>query len=104
MIRRPPRSTLFPYTTLFRSRHDAACHAVLQLDQHFAVFKLRFVAADKLMLKIDNPLAGSRDFADERQTHLAVPANFLRLIRDALIGIGNLDHISGRKSYRCLWT
>src|SRR2546429_4612999 len=25
MIRRPPRSTLFPYTTLFRSRHpDAA--------------------------------------------------------------------------------
>src|SRR5437588_9238803 len=30
MIRRPPRSTLFPYTTLFRSdrvldRHDVAC-------------------------------------------------------------------------------
>src|SRR5579863_10585308 len=24
MIRRPPRSTLFPYTTLFRSRHSAA--------------------------------------------------------------------------------
>src|SRR5947208_10397348 len=23
MIRRPPRSTLFPYTTLFRSEHDA---------------------------------------------------------------------------------
>src|SRR3712207_6853816 len=23
MIRRPPRSTLFPYTTLFRSWHDA---------------------------------------------------------------------------------
>src|SRR2546422_8255690 len=23
MIRRPPRSTLFPYTTLFRSRHEA---------------------------------------------------------------------------------
>src|SRR3712207_8605112 len=28
MIRRPPRSTLFPYTTLFRSRPDsAACWA-----------------------------------------------------------------------------
>src|SRR5256885_4290315 len=30
MIRRPPRSTLFPYTTLFRSPHEAAtgelCH------------------------------------------------------------------------------
>src|SRR5258708_18855637 len=25
MIRRPPRSTLFPYTTLFRSDADTAC-------------------------------------------------------------------------------
>src|SRR2546429_6170320 len=24
MIRRPPRSTLFPYTTLFRSKHDSS--------------------------------------------------------------------------------
>src|SRR3712207_6884306 len=41
MIRRPPRSTLFPYTTLFRSRHlvagpDAAGLAALRLrtDEH----------------------------------------------------------------------
>src|SRR5256885_12548696 len=27
MIRRPPRSTLFPYTTLFRSRHQWAGEA-----------------------------------------------------------------------------
>src|SRR2546429_3903193 len=27
MIRRPPRSTLFPYTTLFRSRHGVAIAA-----------------------------------------------------------------------------
>src|SRR5256885_7330463 len=26
MIRRPPRSTLFPYTTLFRSQHFLHCH------------------------------------------------------------------------------
>src|SRR2546427_4701885 len=26
MIRRPPRSTLFPYTTLFRSLDEAAVH------------------------------------------------------------------------------
>src|SRR5260370_297418 len=42
MIRRPPRSTLFPYTTLFRSRHsrgdacrpaeEAACPAVRLKD------------------------------------------------------------------------
>src|SRR5260221_6788490 len=29
MIRRPPRSTLFPYTTLFRSRMDAMTLAFL---------------------------------------------------------------------------
>src|SRR5258708_19102967 len=43
MIRRPPRSTLFPYTTLFRSiglgarrlgRADAAAAAALVLDHH----------------------------------------------------------------------
>src|SRR5687767_15395605 len=27
MIRRPPRSTLFPYTTLFRSRWPSGCSA-----------------------------------------------------------------------------
>src|SRR3712207_7738883 len=26
MIRRPPRSTLFPYTTLFRSRDERGCN------------------------------------------------------------------------------
>src|SRR5256885_12575210 len=30
MIRRPPRSTLFPYTTLFRSRGKNERHGVIQ--------------------------------------------------------------------------
>src|SRR3989441_11653463 len=40
MIRRPPRSTLFPYTTLFRSRRDAALEhpavsaAAREIDVH----------------------------------------------------------------------
>src|SRR5258705_2847197 len=29
MIRRPPRSTLFPYTTLFRSRHGIGANLLL---------------------------------------------------------------------------
>src|SRR2546430_9141735 len=33
MIRRPPRSTLFPYTTLFRSVHLRAAHFLVR---HFA--------------------------------------------------------------------
>src|SRR5260370_11501232 len=37
MIRRPPRSTLFPYTTLFRSMAAAVIHGpkVLFLDEPF---------------------------------------------------------------------
>src|SRR2546422_1117100 len=34
MIRRPPRSTLFPYTTLFRSRHRPEVRAIM--IQHLA--------------------------------------------------------------------
>src|SRR3712207_8589178 len=30
MIRRPPRSTLFPYTTLFRSMHPVAAARIVQ--------------------------------------------------------------------------
>src|SRR3712207_7903042 len=30
MIRRPPRSTLFPYTTLFRSETDADVHGLVR--------------------------------------------------------------------------
>src|SRR2546430_6528320 len=33
MIRRPPRSTLFPYTTLFRSRGDDV-HFLMGMDEH----------------------------------------------------------------------
>src|SRR2546430_13508580 len=33
MIRRPPRSTLFPYTTLFRSRPLLLCDALEQVDE-----------------------------------------------------------------------
>src|SRR2546422_3115319 len=41
MIRRPPRSTLFPYTTLFRSLHDTPIQfpkvvAVQELDANFS--------------------------------------------------------------------
>src|SRR5258705_5844825 len=31
MIRRPPRSTLFPYTTLFRSWRDDACERGVEI-------------------------------------------------------------------------
>src|SRR2546422_7716736 len=42
MIRRPPRSTLFPYTTLFRSHHDVRAIPVEGVPQRL----IRWVAGD----------------------------------------------------------
>src|SRR3712207_9499387 len=40
MIRRPPRSTLFPYTTLFRSRHRKAPSRTVTSDKQENSFVL----------------------------------------------------------------
>src|SRR5258708_24052753 len=42
MIRRPPRSTLFPYTTLFRS---TAAHDAVEMARHIVADKLLKQAA-----------------------------------------------------------
>src|SRR3989442_8685221 len=44
MIRRPPRSTLFPYTTLFRSQ--GACHRIRHVPDVDVVPRLLAVAVD----------------------------------------------------------
>src|SRR3989442_5636620 len=46
MIRRPPRSTLFPYTTLFRSQ-DALAKAILDFE-NYPKFLTEVVAAARL--------------------------------------------------------
>src|SRR3712207_8994668 len=43
MIRRPPRSTLFPYTTLFRSR----AHTLFQRDKDYIVRNGEVVIIDE---------------------------------------------------------
>src|SRR5256885_13122437 len=45
MIRRPPRSTLFPYTTLFRSAGPAACAAIRPAAAHRPGPQARWPAA-----------------------------------------------------------
>src|SRR3989442_14140415 len=46
MIRRPPRSTLFPYTTLFRSRLEASRDVGVRLGIHVRVHPERDRGAD----------------------------------------------------------
>src|SRR3712207_8640755 len=53
MIRRPPRSTLFPYTTLFRSARAAAHRAaVVGLAQAVAHRQLAPVARVRVLLEL----------------------------------------------------
>src|SRR3712207_9132216 len=66
MIRRPPRSTLFPYTTLFRSRaehvqllpDDANVRDVAARVRLPEELLVEAIDAGRLRLREDSPLAG----------------------------------------------
>src|SRR2546427_8703137 len=67
MIRRPPRSTLFPYTTLFRSDHTARC-AVAYV---FVLEELRhrvFVADRPILEDVDAVAERSEEHTSELQS------------------------------------
>src|SRR2546421_2437388 len=59
MIRRPPRSTLFPYTTLFRSRDDAHVGALIQDGEDF--LRAQFLRQDPVrgVVAMDTPQIAS---------------------------------------------
>src|SRR2546430_11362769 len=67
MIRRPPRSTLFPYTTLFRSGHAVLFHGdLVRLDgEHLGI---KNFVADKYRFAIDE--CGRFARADRKSTRL----------------------------------
>src|SRR2546430_13417652 len=57
MIRRPPRSTLFPYTTLFRSHHraaDLADHTAHELGRKRAVGEREVAARDRKSTRLNS--------------------------------------------------
>src|SRR2546430_6830356 len=66
MIRRPPRSTLFPYTTLFRS---VGLPAVRTHDQHLALGR---AVAEREVLVIEriDVRNGGRHHRDRKSTRL----------------------------------
>src|SRR2546430_11259555 len=76
MIRRPPRSTLFPYTTLFRSsvhryhRRHATERLELALDDVFGVPApdLRMAQQGKQSVRPAQPLQRSEEHTSELQS------------------------------------
>src|SRR2546430_9378955 len=68
MIRRPPRSTLFPYTTLFRSRE--VHHAAVLIGYGAAAVNpyLAFESVDDLILT--GALVGIESAKDRKSTRL----------------------------------
>src|SRR2546425_12423541 len=69
MIRRPPRSTLFPYTTLFRSRGLGAAAV--------ATTGLASAVCQGFPLEVINPL---REVVGPLFAHGYVPRNLLQLL------------------------
>src|SRR2546430_2796262 len=74
MIRRPPRSTLFPYTTLFRSDPMALSRGIAQATEAVVdeVNKLATPISekDKTELKQIATIAGNNDPSDRKSTRL----------------------------------
>src|SRR2546423_6293112 len=66
MIRRPPRSTLFPYTTLFRSQAGAVVAAVLQAAEPLDQDRFRFPAPHVA----DDPTHGRSSRSEEHTSEL----------------------------------
>src|SRR5947199_7402059 len=76
MIRRPPRSTLFPYTTLFRSNGaQLVQQLLLSLPQRGLVRQLKIVADHLASLSVQAPIGeGSEDRKSTRlnSSHLGI--------------------------------
>src|SRR5256885_5428399 len=86
MIRRPPRSTLFPYTTLFRSQLAAECGGTLGLLMRAARYQGQPTWADvqwevqSLKSKVQGPRSDDFRFwarSEEHTSELQSPCNLV---------------------------
>src|SRR5256885_9443937 len=96
MIRRPPRSTLFPYTTLFRSRSQipTACVCSVTFSSHPCVFKSStiFVRASNRSSPAYGPAAALMR-SEEHTSELQSPCNLVcRLLLEKKNNIDKYVH------------
>src|SRR3989454_5630697 len=86
MIRRPPRSTLFPYTTLFRSREAARgplrgqagrAHATRDPRAPTARLECRTVRCGDPLVRTEPPTLRGRRRSEEHTSELQSPCNLV---------------------------
>src|SRR2546429_4750441 len=88
MIRRPPRSTLFPYTTLFRSTED--------ILEQVSTGKLAATLADSNIFNVELTYNRSEEHTSELQSRLHLVCRLLLEKkkkynqRESLIGISHV--------------
>src|SRR2546422_7274112 len=86
MIRRPPRSTLFPYTTLFRSHRNLVANLIQTAAGHHVAGDDRIVARD---------VVRSEEHTSELQSRLHLVCRLL------LEKKKELSHRNGKHSLVC---
>src|SRR2546421_9366359 len=75
MIRRPPRSTLFPYTTLFRSQQDVGRRVIdyaSTTTEHWSTFadEIDRVICDEIPSFANLNISNTADSSDRKSTRL----------------------------------
>src|SRR2546422_7241955 len=70
MIRRPPRSTLFPYTTLFRSKSRSTCQRSSDIGPQLRVERARFDYTARCPSHCTAKRVTCRAFLDRKSTRL----------------------------------
>src|SRR5260370_17740445 len=78
MIRRPPRSTLFPYTTLFRSDRAAVGFRSHRLHQDGVALRTDILEQRGWLVHVDNQdFRRSEEHTSELQSHLNLVCRLL---------------------------
>src|SRR2546430_16747883 len=96
MIRRPPRSTLFPYTTLFRSGYHLTINAVKEVNRDVSIGEAKARRAKKEMVEANLRLVIS---IAKKYTNRGL--QFLDLIQEGNIGLMKaVDKFEYRRGYK----
>src|SRR5256885_6326701 len=92
MIRRPPRSTLFPYTTLFRS--ESLCGIYSRIARRLGVdrtYVSRVVKGERRSPEIEAALIGEFDQTQRSEEHTSELQSPCNLVCRLLLEKKNLD-------------